>query len=94
MRHFHYKVSAYDKLLENGVMTNNTFVTINHAHDEEDAIEQAKKLVTRPAYRLHEIWECNTCQSDQEQAELKKLQKKMFEDQIKFLKQQTSEDEE
>lgn len=86
MRHYHYTILAYDELRENGQVTNGVAVTINHALDEENAIEQAKKLVKRPCYRLDRLSECNTCATDEEQKEIKR-------EMLKFMKKHNHEEE-
>lgn len=90
MRIYHYKVIAYEKEDEiTHQITGFANVTINHALDEDNAIEQAKKLINRPFYKLQEIWECHTCASEDSDKAQKELQKET----LKFMKKHNKEDD-
>lgn len=78
MRHYHYDLIAHDGIKDTQFI-NPVQVNISKALDEKNAIEQAKKLVERAEYTLRRIWECNSCQSDEEK-------KKLLDEQIKFFK--------
>lgn len=62
-RIYHYEIHAYShKNIENDTLYDATSVSILHALSDNNAIEQAKKLVDKPFYRISRIWECHDCE--------------------------------
>lgn len=62
--HYHWEFLAYDELLEEG--TKGYFhaatITVIGYRDEESASLAVQSLVTRKHYDLRRVWECNTCE--------------------------------
>jgi hypothetical protein len=84
MKILHWQIHAYDSEDDKGQLHGVVRIEINRALDEAHAIEQAKKIIQRPFYRLANVWECHTCGGDQD-----KLKNEM----LKFLKKHSHEEE-
>lgn len=84
MKVLHWTIQAYDSTNEKNHLINVTEIQVNHAIDEGHALDQAKKIIRRPLYRLKSVWECHDCAKEE------KIKKEM----LKFLEKHNKEDEE
>lgn len=91
MKHKIWGFYGYTHLDENKAYQGVVKIHIDRAIDEADALEKAKKTITRPLYFLFEVYDCHTCA-------LKELTKKeddeIKKETLKFIKSHNKEHEE
>lgn len=59
--HWHFKFMAFNQMIDNGAIKLGTEITIISGDSEADALDKAKKKVTRKSYWTKEAWECTSC---------------------------------
>lgn len=59
--HTHYTVVGFENIMENKMLDKGVEIIVIDAKDENDAIEKAKTIASRPHYLVTRAQQCNTC---------------------------------
>lgn len=66
MSHLHHVFTGYTKQ-EGQTLHDIVEITVVDCKNEDEALKKARDIITRPFYRLHKVYECSTCQFQEEQ---------------------------